>query len=62
MPATRFGTKFRLATREARHAVLGAELAREEVIYTALDECHDAMLWLRPNYECNLYWDNTRPF
>ena len=35
-----------LATREARQAVLGAELAREEGFYTTWNECHDAMLWL----------------
>jgi len=29
-----------------RLAVLGAVLAREEIFYTPLDECHDAMLWL----------------
>jgi len=42
----RSGTKFRLATREARQAVLGAELVREEDFYTTLGEVHDAMLWL----------------
>jgi len=33
-------------TREARQAVLGAELDREEDFYIALDEDHDTMLWL----------------
>ena len=61
MPAKRFGTKFHLATREARQAILGAELARDEGFYTTLDEGQDAMLWLGPNYECNLYWGNTLP-
>ncbi|QCD94138.1 hypothetical protein DEO72_LG5g2217 [Vigna unguiculata] len=42
--ARRSGTKFRLVTREVRQAVLGAELDREEDLYTALDRCHDAML------------------
>jgi len=46
MPARQSGTKFRLAVREARQAVLGAEWAHEEVFYTPLDKCHDAMLWL----------------
>ena len=33
-------------TREARQAVLDAELVREEDFYTALGEVHDVMLWL----------------
>jgi len=44
--ARRSGTRFSLTTREARQAVLGAKLAREEGFYTTLDEGHDVMLWL----------------
>jgi len=38
MPARGSGTKFCLAMQEAHKAVLGAELARDEGLYTALDE------------------------
>jgi len=44
--ARQSGTKIRLATREARQAVLGAQSEREEDFYTTLDEVHDVMLWL----------------
>jgi len=46
MPARRFGTKFHLAMREARQAILGAELAHDDGFYTTLDEGQDALLWL----------------
>jgi len=46
MPTKHSGTKFRLVTREVRQAILGAEMNRKEDFYIALDEGHDAMLWL----------------
>jgi len=46
--ARRFGTKFRLATREVRQEILGAELDREEDSYTALDGGHEVMLCWGP--------------
>jgi len=57
--AKRSGTRLRQATCVMRQAVLGTKLDREEDFYIALDEGHDAMLWLGSSYECNLYWDNT---
>jgi len=56
-----YGSKFCLATREVRQAVLGAELDREEDFYTTLDGDHEAILCWGPSYECNLYWGNTWP-
>jgi len=52
----RFGTKFRLETREVRQTVLDVELDREEDFYTALDGGHDAMLCWGPSYECARSW------
>jgi len=39
-------SQIHLATREARQAVLGAELFRDEDFYTTLGQVHDTMLWL----------------
>jgi len=46
MPARRSGTKFHLATREARQAVLVQSWCVRKDFYTALGDVHEAMLWL----------------